>query len=129
MSLDKENFVGKKKLLEDKKKGVPRQVVGLEIRWNELERAYQEEGLPPQLPAAAWRGGVPIYYEERQIGKATSGCWSPVLKKYIVIGTVEAACAKPGTAVEMEVTVEYKRKKVLADVVKLPFFNPERKKA
>jgi aminomethyltransferase len=45
-----------------------------------------------------------------------------------VLATLETQYAKPGTQVEMEVTVEYKRKKVIADVVKIPFFNPERKK-
>jgi len=128
VSLDKDNFVGKRKLIDEKKRGSARQLVGLEIRWDDLERAYQEEGLPPQLPSAAWRGGVPLFDTERQIGKATSGCWSPVLKKYIVLGTVETPYAKVGGTVQMEVTVEYKRKKVLADVVKLPFFNPERKR-
>jgi aminomethyltransferase len=127
--LQKPNFVGKKKLVEDKKKGVKRQLIGLDIRWDELERVYQEEGLPPQVPSAAWRGGIPIYNEYRQIGKATSGCWSPVLKKYIALGTVETPFAEPGKTVQVEITVEYQRKKVLADIVKLPFFNPERKKA
>jgi aminomethyltransferase len=125
---DKANFVGKKKVVEDKKKGVPRQLIGLDIRWDELERVFQEEGLPPQVPSASWRGGIPIYNEYRQIGKATSGCWSPVLKKYIALGTVETQFAEAGKTVQMEMTVEYQRKKVLADIVKLPFFSPERKK-
>ena len=128
VSLDKDNFVGKRKLVEEKRRGSPRQLIGMEIRWEDLERAFQEEGLPPQLPSAAWRGGVPVFNGERQVGKATSGCWSPVLKKYIILGTVETPYSKVGSTLEMEVTVEYKRKKVLGDVVKLPFFNPERKR-
>ena len=126
--LDKQNFVGKKKLIEDKQKGVARDLIGLDIRWDELERVYQEDGFPPQVPSASWRGGIPLYNEYRQIGKATSGCWSPVLKKYIAIGTVEKQFAEPGKTIQMEMTVEYQRKKVFADIVKLPFFNPERKK-
>jgi aminomethyltransferase len=126
--LDKPNFVGKRHVVEDKKKGVPRQLIGLDIRWDELERVYQEEGLPPQVPSASWRGGIPLYNEYRQIGKATSGCWSPVLKKYIALGTVETQFAEPGKTIQIEMTVEYQRKKVLADIVKLPFFSPERKK-
>jgi aminomethyltransferase len=129
VNLDKENFVGKKKLVEAKQKGPARQIIGLEVNWDELEKAYLENGLPPQLPSAAWRGGIPVYNGERQIGKATSGCWSPVLKKYIVLSTLETEYAKPGSSVHMEVTVEYQRKRVLADVVPIPFFNPERKKA
>ena len=34
--LDKPNFVGKKKLVEDKQKGVARHLIGLDIRWDEL---------------------------------------------------------------------------------------------
>lgn len=129
VSLDKEYFVGKKRLQQDKRNGCPRALVGLEVRWDNLESLFGEEGLPPQLPAAAWRGGIPVYNGERQIGKATSGCWSPVLKRYLVLGTVETPYSKVGGVVEMELTVEYKRKRVTADIVKLPFFNPERKKA
>lgn len=129
VSLDKENFIGKKKLIEANKKGPARQLVGLDIRWDELERVYQEEGLPPQLPATAWRGGIPLYDGEFQIGKATSGCWSPVLKRFIALATVKSEYAKPGNIVQIEMTVEYQRKKVLADIVKIPFFNPDRKKA
>jgi glycine cleavage system T protein (aminomethyltransferase) len=129
VNLDKEHFVGKKKLLEAKKEGPPRQVIGLEVNWDEMEKAFQENGLPPQLPSAAWRGGIPVYNGERQIGKATSGCWSPVLKKYIVLSTMETEYAKTGTKVDIELTVEYQRKKVVAEVVPLPFFNPERKRS
>lgn len=129
INLDKEYFVGKKKVIEAKERGVPRQLIGLEIRWNDLEKVYNEVGLPPQLPSGTWRGGIPLYDGQHQIGKATSGCWSPVLKKYIALGTVETNYAKIGNTLEIEMTVEYQRKKVSADIVKLPFFNPERKKA
>lgn len=129
VSLDKEHFVGKKKLVEAKKKGAPRQLVGLDISWEDLEKAFREDGLPPQLPGAAWRGGIPVYDGEFQIGKATSGCWSPVLKKYIALATLKSEYAVPGNSVQIEMTVEYQRKKVMADVVKLPFFNPPRKKS
>lgn len=129
VNLDKESyFVGKKKLEEEKQKGSERQLIGLDVRWDELEKIYQEEGLPPQLPAAAWRGGIPVYNGERQIGKATSGCWSPVLKKYIALATIESEYNKPGSVLQIEITVEYQRKRALADITKIPFFNPERKK-
>src|SRR5438093_420215 len=35
VSLDKDNFVGKRKLIEEKKRGSVRQLVGLEIRWDD----------------------------------------------------------------------------------------------
>jgi aminomethyltransferase len=72
---------------------------------------------------------VPLYDQAgRQIGQATSGTWSPMLKKNIAICTIESDFAKPGTKIKVEMTVEYRRKKVTATVVKTPFFNPERKR-
>jgi aminomethyltransferase len=125
----KENFVGRKALLEEKKKGSSRQMVGLEIDWNDFERLYQEVGLAPELPKKAWRGGVPVYVDGKQVGKATTGSWSPAVKKYIALATVAARHSNPGSRLMMEVTVEHERKKVKATVVKPPFFNPERKRA
>src|SRR5215472_11036400 len=45
--LDKENFVGKPALVEDARVGVPRQLVGLELDWTEVERLYERYGLTP----------------------------------------------------------------------------------
>ena len=72
---------------------------------------------------------VPIYAGGEQAGYATSGAWSPLLKKYIALAHLRAKWAKPGTRVEMEVTVEHQRKRAAAQVVKKPFFDPERKRA
>lgn len=126
---DKGNFVGRKALLEEKERGSPRQMVGLEIDWNDFERLHQEMGLAPQVPSAAWRSGVPVYKNGRQVGKATTGGWSPTVKKYIALGTVNSDDSKPGSQLMMEVTVEHERKKAKATVVKPPFFNPTRKRA
>lgn len=127
--LDKGNFVGRKALLEEKEKGSPRQVVGLEIDWNDFEWLYQKKGLAPQVPTAAWRGGVPVYQNGSQVGQATTGCWSPTLKKYIALATVNRRYSAPGSLLMMEMTVEYERKKVKARVVTLPFYDPPRKRA
>jgi hypothetical protein len=42
---------------------------------------------------------------------------------------VERAKAGIGNRVEVEVTVEYTRQKAAASLVKLPFYNPPRKRA
>jgi aminomethyltransferase len=129
VSLDKENFVGRSALLKEKERGPSRQLIGLEIDWNDYERLYQEIGLAPQLPTAAWRGGVPVYRDSRQVGQATTGGWSPTIKKYVALATVESGFSKPGNELFMEMTVEYVRKKVRTKVVKPPFFDPERKRS
>ena len=77
----------------------------------------------------AWRVSVPVYAGKRQVGYATSGCWSPLLKRYIALAHVESAYAEPGSALLMEVTVEHRRRRARATVVKTPFFDPERKRA
>lgn len=129
VSLDKENFVGRRALLEEKKRRSIRQLIGLEIHWEDYERLYQEVGLAPQLPTAAWRGGVPVYRDGKQVGQATTGGWSPTIKKYVALATVQSAFAQPGTELSMEMTVEHVRNKVKATVVKPPFFDPSRKRA
>jgi aminomethyltransferase len=125
--LEKENFVGKAALAQQQKTGVPRQLVGLEMDWIEIEERYEKFGLTPAAPAQASRVHVPVYLGGRQVGKATSTTWSPLLKKMIALASVETAHSRPGTKLQMEITIEAVRQKVTATVVKLPFFSPERK--
>jgi len=128
VDMKKEHFVGRPALKKFTKQW-SRQIVGLEISLADYEYLFRQVGLPPQIPLTAWRGGVPIYKEDRHIGHATTGAWSPTLKKYLALATVENAFAELGTELDMEVTVEYARKTVLATVVKTPFFDPARKRA
>ena len=128
VGLDKENFVGRKALLEEKASGSPRKLIGLEIDWDSYEALYREAGLAPQLPTAAWRGGAPVYHGKQQIGQATTGGWSPTIKKYLALAMVQNKFSQPGTELFMEATVEHVRKRVKATVVKLPFFDPPRKR-
>jgi aminomethyltransferase len=129
VNLKKGDFIGKKALAEEKRTGTPRLFMGLEVSWDVIEKLYAEEGLHPELSQEASRVGVPVYSGEKQVGKATSSCWSKLLKKFIALATLDAPYAKPGTTVDLEMTVEYKRKRAQAKVVKLPFFDPPRKKA
>src|SRR5690606_40182034 len=80
--------------------------VGLAVDWESLERLYAAHGLPPQLPTIAWRTSTPVY-RGRQVGYATSGCWSPLLKQYLALAHLRAPHFEPGTRVELEVTVEH----------------------
>jgi aminomethyltransferase len=125
--LDKGNFIGREALEKDKKQGVGRQFVGLEIDWIEVEEKYEQFGLTPAAPSQASRQAVPVYLAGRQIGKATSTTWSPVLKKMIALASVETAHSRVGTKLQMEITIEAVRQKITARVAKLPFFQPARK--
>jgi aminomethyltransferase len=129
VKLDKGPFVGSNALRREKREGSTWQLRGLDVDWESLERVYGEVGLPPQLPMIAWRTSVPVYNGSRQIGYATSGCWSPILKKYVALAHLHTTNARPGTSVQMEITVEHQRKRAVASVVETPFFSPERKRA
>jgi aminomethyltransferase len=129
VDLKKGHFVGQRALQDLDRRGAARQIVGLEIQLEDYEDRYKQAGLPPQFPPAAWRGGVPVYKNHRQVGHATTGAWSPTLKKYLALATVGKDYVRPGTTVDMEITIEYARKTVGATVVKLPFFDPPRKRA
>ena len=129
VDLKKEHFVGLRELRSETERSASRQVVGLEIDLLDYEQLYQQVGLPPQMPLVAWRSAVPVYKQTRQVGHATTGAWSPILKKYIALATIGKEYVQPGTRVDFEVTVEYRRKTVGATVVKLPFFDPPRKRA
>jgi aminomethyltransferase len=125
--LEKESFIGKRALERDANKGVPRQLAGLEVDWTDVERLYERYGLTPAAPAQASRVAVPVYSDEKQVGKATTTTWSPTLKKLIALASLETEYAKTGTQLQMEITIEAMRLKTNVKVTTLPFFNPPRK--
>ena len=127
VSLDSGRFIGQKALRTEKRRGSPWAFIGLDIDWVDLERLYNKVNLPPQVTGRASRVPVPLYKSGKQIGQITSSTFSPVLKKYIGLGTVLREYAAAGTQVEIEITVEYSRERGRAVVAKTPFFNPERK--
>jgi len=127
--LDKENFIGKRALERDARNGVPRQLAGLEVDWTDVEQLYERYGLTPAAPAQASRIAVPVYFGEKQVGKATTTSWSPTLKKMIALASLETEYAKPGMQLQMEVTIEAIRLKTNVTVTTLPFFSPARKTA
>ncbi|RIK16263.1 MAG: hypothetical protein DCC51_13790, partial [Anaerolineae bacterium] len=90
------------------------------------------EDLPPHVAGRASRSAVPVYEAGnpgRHIGQITSHTFAPILKQYIGIGTVLNPHAQIGNRVDVEVTVEFKRKLCPATIVPTPFFDPPRKKA
>jgi aminomethyltransferase len=129
VNLEKAQFVGRSALAEEQRRGPEWRFVGIEVDWDALERRYAEVGLAPRLPTTAWRASVPLYADGDQAGYATSGGWSPLLKKYIALAHLRSRWAAPGTPLEMEITVEHRRKRAAARVVKKPFFDPDRKRA
>ncbi len=67
-----------------------------------------------RMPA---REGAPIYSGDTQVGRITSGGFSPTLERPIAMGYVDTALAAEGTELEVEV----RNKRLPAKVTKLPF--------
>ncbi len=130
VNLEREPFNGQMALRAEKQAGSKWAIVGLDIDWVEIEELYNRHGLPPEVGNTAWRDSIPIYTDSsknKQIGYATSGTWSPILKKNIALATVEKKYDQLDSKVQIEVTVEHKRHTVTATVSKHQFYNPERK--
>ena len=122
-------FNGQRPLREEKRRGPAWNFVGLEVDWTSFEKLHLERGLAPHVPNIAWRASAPLFSGSKQVGYATSGTWSPLLKKYLVLGHVDGKHGAPGTRLELEMTVEHRRRRAAATIRKLPFFDPPRKKA
>ncbi len=132
VNLDRDPFNGQRALRSEKEEGSKWAITGLVLDWDEIEGLYARYGLPPEVPGMAWRKSIPLYVnkaKEKQIGYATSGTWSPILKKNIALATIEEKYNKVGSEVELEFTVEHVRHTVKATISKTQFYNPERKRS
>lgn len=113
----KANFNGRRALAEEWRNGSRWRFVRLDI-----------EGNKPASDAyiyAKARGG-------KNIGFVTSAAWSPVCKKNIALGTVDARYGEPGDTLWVEIyyqrEMHWTRKMARAEVVDGPFWNPERRR-
>mgnify|MGYP001041451836 CR=1 FL=1 len=129
VDLEHGDFIGRRALQRVKQRGSPWKFVGLQVNWESLEALFNAVDLAPQVAGPASRTAVPVYKHGRQIGQATSHTFSPILKKYIALATLEAPYAASGDQVEVEFTIEYVHRRASARVVKTPFYNPPQKRA
>lgn len=129
VNLNRDSFIGQQALKKEKKEGSLWQFVGLEYDWDAYEKIFANFDLPPQTPAQAWRTAVPVYNKNgKQIGRATSGAWSPILKKNLALASIKTGNFTMGDTLHIEVTAEYERKSCPVTVCKPMFFNPDRKR-
>ncbi|MFH1183833.1 MAG: aminomethyltransferase family protein [Chloroflexota bacterium] len=129
VSLEKSGyFVGRRALERGRREIPPWKLMGLEVEWTGMERLFADVGLPPQIPGMAMRGSLPILSGSVQVGYASTATWSPLLKKFIALAHLPRTYCGAGTRVQLEVTVEHRRQHAPANVVPLPFYEPEWKK-
>lgn len=114
----KGHFTGRRALLEQQRRGLRRQLVGLQI-----------EGNKPAHNALlyATRAG------RRQVGTITSAAWSPTCKRSIALALLDAPHFGSGSEVWAEIYInrelEWERRMTRARVVERPFFAPARRRA
>ena len=107
VKLNKENFIGKEALANQKSEGLNRKIIGFEM----IDR-----GIP--------RNNYEVYAEGRKIGYVTTGSFSPTLKKNIGLALIDSAYSKEGTEIEVLI----RNKNLKAKVIKKPFYSKKYKK-
>jgi aminomethyltransferase len=130
--LDREPFNGQEALRQEKSTGSEWTFMGLDIDWPETEALFARHGLPPEVSTHAWRMSIPVYADKsrkNQVGYATSGTWSPILKKNLALATLKSDFGKIGTKLQFEMTVEHQRFTVPATVCDPQFYDPPQKKS
>ena len=110
--------------------------VGLDLDWHDYERVHLEAGIMPPKEGVHGESTMSIYRHYDEGGKeydyagyASSFLYSSLLKKPIAIAKLPLDLAKPGTKVDIELSVIRKPVNVLARVTRMPFYNPARKVA
>ena len=132
VDLKKADFVGKLALArEAASTGPKRRLVGVTLDWYGIEGLYSDQDLPPAISASVDRLPKPVFGGRggTQIGKVTSLGWSPILKQSIGLASVPSTYEAPGSKLQVEWSVEGRRGRVEATVVRTPFLDLARKRA
>lgn len=105
VKLDKGGFLGREALVRQQAQGLPRKLVGFEMRGRGIARH--------DYPI--WAGG-------KVVGKVTSGSHSPTFGKALGMGYVPLELTREGSKIEIEI----RDSKVAAEVVAMPFYRRPR---
>jgi aminomethyltransferase len=118
VDFNKGHFNGRRRLLEESRRGPARLLVGLDV-----------EGNKPALNALLYTNAA----GRREIGHVTSAIWSPTCKRNLAYGLIESPYHKVGSEVWADIylhrELKWDRRMARAQVVEKPFFAPERRRA
>jgi aminomethyltransferase len=101
VKMDKGDFLGRDALLRRKQDPTLRQRVGLTLDGKRIARE-----------------GAAVLHEGREVGRVTSGTFTPTLQKVVAMAYVDPACKVVGT----ECAVDVRGKPEPAQIVTLPFY-------
>jgi len=101
VSLNRDDFIGKAALSAASTRTDRLHRIGLELQGRRIARE-----------------GALLFSGEENIGRVTSGTFSPTLQKSIAMGYVPGSFVDPGTALEIDI----RGKREAAQVVELPFY-------
>ncbi|MGQ9781133.1 MAG: glycine cleavage system aminomethyltransferase GcvT [Nitrososphaeria archaeon] len=105
IDFDKQNFIGREALVEQKTLGIKRSRVCLRS---------EGKGIP--------RSGFEVYFDGQKVGALTSGTFSPILKTGIGMGYVDTRYSGAGT----ELYVRIRENMAKCKVVEPPFYDTTR---
>jgi len=115
VDFEKPYFTGRRALVEERRRGPIRRLVGLDI-----------EGNKPAHNALLYADSK----GKREVGSVTSAAWSPTCKRNIALGMIDAPHFNMGQTVWADIYLNrelvWERRMVRARVVDRPFFAPER---
>ena len=118
VDFDKGHFTGRRALLEQKRRGLRRLLVGLDVAGNKPATnalLYADEG------------------GRNEIGSISSAIWSPTCKRNIALAMVDAPYFAGSATIWAEIylcrELVWERRMRKAQVVAKPFFAPERRRA
>jgi len=101
VDLEKGDFIGKSALLEIKRRGIKRKLIGFQMKDREIARS-----------------GYAIFHSGQEVGKVTSGGHAPTLGVNIGLGYVPVELAVIGTDIEIII----RNKPVAAQIVNKRFY-------
>ncbi|MBN1164524.1 MAG: glycine cleavage system aminomethyltransferase GcvT [Candidatus Krumholzibacteriota bacterium] len=101
VKLKKGDFIGREALLVEKENGPERKLIGLELK---------DRGIPRQ--------GFPVLQEGKEVGRVTSGTFSPTLRKALALALVKRSLPQEAGGL----AVDIRGKGVPAQRIPIPFY-------
>ena len=96
-------FIGREALLDEQAAGGPaRRLVGLDVAWQDIVSLYGEAGEAPEVTRRVDYRRHRVLHDGDVVGKATSLCWSPTIRREIALGQVDRDFSDIGTSLTVE---------------------------